>query len=115
MTSRYNLVLDICYYVPFIIKNNISIFCLNKLKYRFLFENNSCSILLNDEIIEKGTLINGLFILDEKSTIINMDVNVKRKIEKVNDSYLWHYRLGHIGKERIQKLHKGEYLDLFDY
>ena len=70
---------------------------------------------MNDEIIENGILTNGLFILNEKSTIMNMDVNVKRKIEKVNNSYLWHCRLGHIREERIQKLHKGGYLDLFDY
>ena len=46
---------------------------------------------------------------------MNMDVNVKRKIEEVNDSFLWHCRLGHIGEERVHKLHKGRYLDSFDY
>ena len=63
----------------------------------------------------KKTLTNGLFILDEKLTIMNIDVNIKKKIEKVNDSYLWHYRLSHIGEERVHKLHKGGYLYLFDY
>ena len=88
LASGNSLVLDTCYYVLFVIKNIISISCLNKLEYRFLFENNGCSILLNDEIIGKRIVKNGLFILDEKSTIMNVDVNVKRKREKVNDSYL---------------------------
>ena len=53
LTSENILVLDTCYYVPSIIKNIISISCLNKLGYRFISENNGCSILLNDEIIGK--------------------------------------------------------------
>ena len=115
LASRYNLVLDTCYYVPSIIKNIISISYLNKLGYSFLFKNNSCSIYMNDKIIKNEILTNSLFILDVRSTIMNMDVNVKRKREKVNDSFLWYCRLGHIEEERIHKLHKGGYLDPFDY
>ena len=33
----------------------------------------------------------------------------------MNDSFLWHCKLGHIEEERIYKLHKGGYLDPFDY
>ena len=46
---------------------------------------------------------------------MNMNVNVKRKREEVNDSFLWHCRLGHIEEERVHKLHKEGYLDTFDY
>ena len=88
LASGHSLVLDTCYYVPSIIKNIISISCLNKLVYNFLFKNNSCSIYMNDEIIGNGILTNDLFIIDVRSTIINMDVNVKRKREEVNDSFL---------------------------
>ena len=70
---------------------------------------------MNDEIIGNGILTNSLFIVDVRSTIMNMDVNVKRKREQVNDSFLWHCRLGHIGEERVHKLHKDRYLNLFDY
>ena len=99
LVSGHILVLDTCYYVPSIIKNIILISCLNKLGYNFLFKNNSCSIYMNDKIIGNGILANGLFIIDVKSTIMNMDVNVKRKREEVNDSFLWHYRLGHRGRK----------------
>ena len=30
-------------------------------------------------------------------------------------AYLWHCRLGHVGDERLQKLHKDAYLGTFDY
>ena len=107
LASGYSLVLDTCYYVPSIIKNIILVSCLNKLRYSFLFKNNSCSIYMNDEIIGNEILTNSLFILDVRSTIMNMDVNVKRKREEMNDSFLWHCRLGHLGEERVHKLHKG--------
>ena len=70
---------------------------------------------MNDEIIGNEILTNSLFIVDVRSTIMNMDVNVKRKRKEVNDSYLWHCKVGHIGEERVHKLHKGGYLDPFDY
>ena len=35
LANGHSFVLDTCYYVPFIIKNIISISCLNKLGYNF--------------------------------------------------------------------------------
>ena len=33
----------------------------------------------------------------------------------MNEAYLWHCRLGHIGDERLHKFHKDAYLGAFDY
>ena len=100
LASKHSLVLDSCYYVPSIIRNIISVSCLTKLGHNFLFKNNSYSIYMNDEIIENRILTNGLFIVDIRSTIMNMDVNVKKKREEVNNSFLWNCRLGHIRYRR---------------
>ena len=75
LASGHTLVLDTCYYVPSIIKNIISISFLNKLGHNFLFKNNSCFIYKNDEIIENEILTNGLFILDVRSTIMNVELH----------------------------------------
>ena len=40
--------LDACYFVRSIIKNIISILCLTVSGYKLVFENNDCSILLDD-------------------------------------------------------------------
>ena len=82
--------------------------------YKLVFENNGCSILLDDEIITKGTLHNGLFILDITPHIMNVSVS-KRKRYGVNSTYLWHCRLSHIHEGRIQKLLKDGYIDPFNY
>ena len=40
--------------------------------------------------------------------------NTKRlKTNDLNQTYLWHYRLGHISEKRISKLHKDGLLDPF--
>ena len=33
----------------------------------------------------------------------------------MNESYLWHCRLGHVGDGKLQKLYEEAYLDAFDY
>ena len=44
------ITLDACYFVPFIIKNIIPISYLIVSEYKLVFEDNGCSILLDDEI-----------------------------------------------------------------
>ena len=97
---RALLALDACYFVPLIIKNIIYISCLINYGYRAIFENNDCSLIQDDEIIGRGTLSNDLFILDDAPYIINVNVS-KRKRDKVNNAYLWHYTLDHIHEGRI--------------
>ena len=81
------ITLDACYFVPSIIKNIISISCLIVSGYKLVFENNGCSILLDDEIITKETLHNGLFMLDTTPHIMNVNVS-KRKRDEMNSAYL---------------------------
>ena len=59
--------------------------------------------------------MNGLYVLDlEDEPILN--INAKRlKPSDLNPAYIWHCRLGHINKKRVEKLHKDGLLDSFDY
>ena len=55
--------------------------------------------------------MNGLYVLNLEETGIN-NVNAKRvRKHDSNPTYLWHCRLGHIGKKRIERLHKDGLLD----
>ena len=88
------IALDACYFVPSIIKNIIAISCLTISGYKLVFENNGYSILLDDKIITKGTLHNGLFMLDTTPHMMNVNV-LKRKRDEVNNAYLWHCVTSH--------------------
>ena len=60
-------------------------------------------------------LVNDLYMIDVFSYNIQMDVALKKSKHGVNEAYLWHCRLGHVGDGRLQKLHKDAYLGAFDY
>ena len=59
--------------------------------------------------------INGLLNHDRSDTHI---YNIEAKICKVNNdnaTYLWHYRLGHIGVKHMKKIHADGLLESLDY
>ena len=59
--------------------------------------------------------MNGLFNLDRSNTHIH---NIEAKRCKVNNdsaTYMWHYRLSHIGVKRMKKLHTDGLLESLDY
>ena len=111
------LVLNNCYYVPALSSNIISISYLDKEGFSSIIGNGRCSLYLNDMLYAYGDLQHGHYILNIEHPIKEdlYNINTKRvKINDLNPTYLWHYRLGHINKKRISKLHVDGYLDSFD-
>ena len=48
--------------------------------------------------------------------MIHIFIEAKRwKVNNNSATYLWHYRLGHIGVKRMKKLHADELLESLDY
>ena len=60
-------------------------------------------------------IVGGLFIMDLEREKDVFNVNAKRLKKTDNTTYMWHCRLGHIGKKRVQKLHKDGVLTSFDF
>ena len=59
--------------------------------------------------------INGLLNLDRNDTHIH-NIDAKRcKVDNDSATYLWHYRLGHIGVKRMKKLHTHGLFKSLDY
>ena len=59
--------------------------------------------------------VNGLLNLNHSDTHIhNIDAK-RRKFDKDSATYLWNYRLGHIGVKRMKKLHTDGLLESLDY
>ena len=62
-------------------------------------------------------LVNGLFLFNlERDVTYIHSVNAKRcnKVDNDSPTYLWHYRLGHIGVKRMKKLHVDGLLESLD-
>ena len=113
LPSRKILELKNCYYMPKIIRNIISISLLLQRDYKINGKSNSCSISFSNEIIYNDIINNGLLILSNDN-IFHINESKKQKREELNNTLLWHCRLGHISETRINKLYKEEYFDPHD-
>src|SRR5262249_14364254 len=112
LPSGHLLELDDCFYVPDIVKNIISISRLSDIGYSLTTTANGCSILFNGLSVAYGHLVNGLYVLDTLSDVLQV---TRTNSNEINPSYLWHCRLGHIGEKRISHLHSSGYLNSFEY
>ena len=63
-----------CYYVPCIVKNIISVSCLDKMGYTLIIKDKCCSIYLGSKLVVTAPLVNGLYLIDVSSYNLQMDV-----------------------------------------
>ncbi|GKB89589.1 retrotransposon protein, putative, ty1-copia subclass [Tanacetum coccineum] len=72
---------------------------------------NGISVSLNGIFYFSAIYVNGVFEIDMNDNVSKYNnnsifsINKKRKLD-LNSSYLWHCRLAHIGKTRMQKLQR---------
>ena len=89
--------------------------CLLRYGYSFKSNNNCCSVYMNKTFYVHTPNVNDLLNLDRSDTHIH---NIEAKRCKVNNdsaTYLWHYRLGHIGVKCMKKFHANGLLESLDY
>ena len=110
------LVLDDCLYVPNVRRNLVSVSCLSCNGYSSFFNKNFVFIKFNDDIICSGMLHDNLYLLKPLTLQVNShETNHKRKeISPVNQTHLWHLRLGHINLERIRRMVTGGLISPLD-
>ncbi|GJV45358.1 retrotransposon protein, putative, ty1-copia subclass [Tanacetum coccineum] len=107
------IVLNNCHYAPSITRGAISFLRLNDDGFINRFdENNVLSVSKNNLVYFVAVPRDGIFEIDMSCSNTNDSsmYNVSNKRAKINldSSYLWHCRLGHISKKRIEKLqHEG--------
>ena len=94
---------------------------LDKFGYTCSFENNKFSLFQNLNLVGTGSLsyVDNLYMLDTVAsyheTLQLSTQGVKRKLIDENSSSLWHKRLGHISKRRIERLVSNGILDSLDF
>ena len=106
------LVLSDCLYVLGVKRNLVLVSYLSCNGYSSLFNKDSIFIKYGDDVICRGMLLDNLYLLEPISLQINSHkYNHKRKeISLVNQTHLWHLRLGHINLEMIHRMVTGDLL-----
>ena len=69
---------------------------------------------MNDVTIFCRYLNNGMYMLSQPVNVV-YSTGKHPKLDSVSDIYLWHYRLGHINKNRINRLTQERILEVSDY
>ena len=63
---------------------------------------NFCNIILNGVTILRRQLNNDIYVVSRPNVMYISNKHLK--IDDVTDAYLWHYRLGHINKNKMNRL-----------
>ncbi|CAJ2673559.1 unnamed protein product [Trifolium pratense] len=112
LKTGFHLDLVETYVAPSIRRNLISISILDKSSYTCSFGNNKFSLSYDSNVVGYGSLNDNLYMLDIEcpyNKIMQVESHdTKRKLNE-NSATLWHKRLGHISKQRIQRLMSDEF------
>ncbi|KAJ9542941.1 LOW QUALITY PROTEIN: hypothetical protein OSB04_029447 [Centaurea solstitialis] len=110
LPSGLVLELDNCYYIPNMIKNVLSFDLLVDQGFYYKYDYKMISVFKDNIFYFKATPVNGLYTVnlqDNSSEIYHIS---KRSKDIEDQTYLWHCRLGHINKKRVELLLKGGFL-----
>ncbi|GKD75631.1 zinc finger, CCHC-type containing protein [Tanacetum coccineum] len=119
LPSGLVLILHNCHYAPSITRGIISVSCLYKDGFVNRFENdNTISISRNNLVYFCAILQDDIFEIDWSSSNTNDSsmyaISNKRAKLNLDSTFLWHCRLGHINKKRMEKLQHDGLLDSTD-
>ncbi|GJX46537.1 retrotransposon protein, putative, ty1-copia subclass [Tanacetum coccineum] len=103
------IVLDNCHYAPSITRGVVSVSRLVNKGFTHCFTDFGLSVSMNNMIYFNAITVNGIYEIDMRDStlpIVNSMYSISNKRTKPNldSSYLWHCRLAHINKKRIEKL-----------
>ena len=108
-------------YVPTFSRNLVSLPKLDVAGFVFKFGSGSFSLFKISKVIGSGVLCDGLYkfkldnVFAETLMTLHHNGGIKRSLVDENSAYLWHKRLGHISKERMQRLINNEILSNLDF
>ena len=109
--SGFRLMFKDTFYVPSFRRNLVSVSCLDKYDYSFEIKSNVISLFLDSNKVGCCYMSNGLYRLCLSPNDIYVaytaeKVVSKRPLPKEQSYELWHKRLGHISKDRVERLIK---------
>nr|GEU61287.1 retrotransposon protein, putative, Ty1-copia subclass [Tanacetum cinerariifolium] len=119
LPSGLVIVLKNCHYAPSITRGAILVSCLFDDGFINRFDENNVTLVLKNNIVYFMVVPrDGIFKIDMSCSNTNDSsmYAISNKIAKINldSSLLWHCRLGHISKKRIEKLQDNGLLNSID-
>jgi hypothetical protein len=126
LDTGFIMILRDVLYVPSLQRNLISVSCLDKDCYNCLFGDGKCLIECNDTVISIAFRRNDLYLISlsesvnsvcDNNTNVFSSIFTNRKQKRTHDvsSKLWHCRLGHISRGRIERLVKNDILPPLEF
>ena len=112
--ESYKILLSDYHFCPSFLLNVISVGQLAIEGYDFSIKKDILNIIVNDMSVMCGQLSSGIYVLSRPVNVL-CTPNKRTKLDNVEDSYLWHCRLGHINKNRISRLVKEGILNEINY
>ena len=107
--------------VPSLRRNLVYVPILDTSGYCCSFRNGKVIVYQNSNLVGSGSLLryDNLYFLDTIASFSESlhvsTVGIKRKLTSENSASLWHKRLGHISKRRIERLVSDGMLDPLDF
>jgi hypothetical protein len=124
ISNGFTLYLHDVLYVPSMRRNLISVSCLDDDGFDCLFDKKQCLITFNDRIVGHALSHDKLYLLSIKDFInvissennvnVSSSKNKRKRIDGVSLK-LWHRRLGHISRGRIERLVKESILPPLEF
>nr|GFA79676.1 retrotransposon protein, putative, Ty1-copia subclass [Tanacetum cinerariifolium] len=100
--------LDNCHYATSITRGVVSVHRLVENEFVQRFTDYGVSVSKNDVLCFNAIARNGIYEIDMHNLVPNVNsiynVSTKRAKHNLDSTYLWHCRLAHISKKRIEKL-----------
>ncbi|KAD5802565.1 hypothetical protein E3N88_13925 [Mikania micrantha] len=107
LPSGLEVILRNVLYAPSLTRNIISVSILRQYGYGFKFIENDIHVSLNDVFYFKAIPLNGIYELVHDNALNDTSLyqaTTKKLKMDLSETYLWHCRLGHINKKRIETL-----------
>jgi hypothetical protein len=116
LPSGLVLELNNCYCILALCNNIISSSCLEEVDgFDIIIKNKHCTIYYNGIFYAHCSLVNGLYVLDlEDKFVYNINA-IRARLNDLNLTFIWHCRLVHINEKHIERLHKDDLLNSFDF
>nr|GEU31527.1 hypothetical protein [Tanacetum cinerariifolium] len=115
LPSGLEIVLNNCHYAPSITRGVISVSCLYEDGFVNRFMDNTIQFSRNKVVYFSAVPRDNIFEIDFSNSLTNESsiyaVSNKRAKLDLDSALLWHCRLGHISKKRIEKLQHDRLLD----
>ena len=99
LTSGKVLTLKDVHHIPGLRKSLVSVKKLDDHGFRVVFDSQKVIISKKGSFIGKGYAKDNMYLLN-----LNKDISISTYIVDANDKHVWHYRLGHIGSNSINRM-----------